>query len=213
MNTEAYRDPARLDPSKKNRSWIRRAPRARLAAARRRNIFGACDGHRPAERDAGPKVAPTDAVRFPPPPKSTRDLVNDAFGSDPSLAPVDAPRTMSQALWMMNNEQLQKQINAAPGSGTMLSKLLDERARRSGCARATVSRVLFSRSATADELRIVAGAHRQGGRSPGGVRGLVVEPGELGGILHPAMRPHDDALIRFSTSALRPKGSSAAAAF
>ncbi|MGD9722499.1 MAG: DUF1549 domain-containing protein [Pirellulales bacterium] len=73
-----------------------------------------------------PAVAPTNEVRFPPPPASTRDLVNTAFGTDPSLSPLDAPRTMAQALWMMNNEQLQKQINAAPGSGTLLSKLLDE---------------------------------------------------------------------------------------
>jgi hypothetical protein len=73
-----------------------------------------------------PKIKPTTAVRFPPPPKSTRDLINSAFGTDPSLSPVDAPRTMSQALWMMNNEQLQKQINAAPDSGTMLAKVLAE---------------------------------------------------------------------------------------
>ncbi len=67
-----------------------------------------------------PKVEPTAAIRFPPPPKSTRDLVNEVFGADPSLSPVDAPRTMAQALWMMNNEQLQRQIDASPDSGTML---------------------------------------------------------------------------------------------
>ena len=55
----------------------------------------------------------TAAIRFPPPSKSTRKLVNDAFGTDPSLAPADAPRTIGQALWMMNNEQLQAQLNAA----------------------------------------------------------------------------------------------------
>lgn len=71
-----------------------------------------------------PKVEPTAEIRFPPPPQSTRDLVNAAFGNDPSFAPFDAPRTMSQALWMMNNEQLQKQIDASPDSGTMLAELL-----------------------------------------------------------------------------------------
>ena len=62
-------------------------------------------------------VAPTAAIRFPPPPASTQDLINAAFGNDPSLSAADAPRTMQQALWMMNNEQLQAAINAAPGAG------------------------------------------------------------------------------------------------
>jgi len=81
-----------------------------------------------------PAIKPTGAVRFPPPPKSTRDLVNDAFGTDPSFAPVDAPRTMAQALWMMNNEQLQKQLSSKPDSGTMLAKLLaDESDNQRAC--------------------------------------------------------------------------------
>ncbi|MEX0678958.1 MAG: DUF1549 domain-containing protein [Pirellulales bacterium] len=100
-----------------------------------------------------PKVEPTGAIRFPPPPKSTRDLVNDAFGADPSLSPVDAPRTMAQALWMMNNEQLQNEIDAAPESGTMLSRLLAAQQDDHAACRELYIRVL-ARAATQDELRV-----------------------------------------------------------
>jgi len=89
-----------------------------------------------------PKVEPTAEIRFPPPPQSTRDLVNSAFGNDPSFAPVDAPRTMSQALWMMNNEQLQKQIDASPESGTMLAELLKSEAEDAAAVRKLYQRVL-----------------------------------------------------------------------
>ncbi len=100
-----------------------------------------------------PKVEPTGAIRFPPPPKSTQDLINDAFGTDPSLTPSDAPRTMGQALWMMNNEQVQKQIHAAPDSGTMLAKLLQEQPDNRIACEQLFSRVL-ARAITAEELRI-----------------------------------------------------------
>lgn len=98
-------------------------------------------------------VKPTAEIRFPPPPKSTRQLVNDAFGADPSLSPVDAPRTIGQALWMMNNEQLQAQINAAEGSGTMLAELLAEHKDDTAACRQLFSRTL-AREATDEELRI-----------------------------------------------------------
>jgi hypothetical protein len=67
----------------------------------------------------------TGAVRFPPPPKSTRDLVNEAFGFDPSLTADQIVRSMGQAMFMMNNKQIQTQIDAAAGSETMLAKLLE----------------------------------------------------------------------------------------
>ena len=100
-----------------------------------------------------PKVKPTADVRFPPPPKSTRDLINDAFGTDPSFSPVDAPRTMAQALWMMNNEQLQKQIDAAPNSGTILAKVLAEHKDNRAACGELYSRVL-ARRPTEAELRV-----------------------------------------------------------
>lgn len=71
-----------------------------------------------------PQEKPNGIVRFPPPPKSTRDLVNEAYGYDPSLEQGNVARTMSQAMFMMNNEQIQKQINAKPESETHLAKLL-----------------------------------------------------------------------------------------
>jgi hypothetical protein len=100
-----------------------------------------------------PAVAPTNEVRFPPPPASTRDLVNVAFGTDPSLSPVDAPRTMGQALWMMNNEQLQQQINAAPESGTMLAQLLAEEPDDAKASQLLYARVL-ARQPSDDEVKI-----------------------------------------------------------
>ncbi|MBC7852599.1 MAG: DUF1549 domain-containing protein [Pirellulaceae bacterium] len=80
-----------------------------------------------------PNVTPlptpaTDAVRFPPPPKSTRDLVSDAFGFDPSSDASNVSRTMQQAMLLMNNEQIQKQFDASPGSGTMLARLVESEA-------------------------------------------------------------------------------------
>ena len=72
------------------------------------------------------KAAATGEFRFPPPPKSTRDLVNEAFGFDPSAEQANVARTMQQAMLLMNNKQIQAQVNADPASGTMLAKLLVE---------------------------------------------------------------------------------------
>lgn len=76
-----------------------------------------------------PNVTPkqekaTQEVRFPPPPKSTRDLVNEAFGYDPSFSDDLLLRTMKQSMFLMNNEQIQKQIDARPESATFLAKLV-----------------------------------------------------------------------------------------
>jgi len=70
------------------------------------------------------QVPATDEFRFPPPPKSTRTLVVDVFKADPSLPENEQPRTMGQAMLLMNNKQLQAQINADPSSETQLSRLL-----------------------------------------------------------------------------------------
>ena len=58
------------------------------------------------------------------PPKSTKDIVSETFGFDPSLRPEDISRTLGQAMLMMNNDQLQAQVNAKPDSNTALSKLV-----------------------------------------------------------------------------------------
>ena len=56
-----------------------------------------------------PTPKPTAAIRFPVPPKSTREMVAEAFGYDPSLRPQDMMRNINQAMLLMNNEQLQAQ--------------------------------------------------------------------------------------------------------
>ncbi len=71
-----------------------------------------------------PRLVPTAAIRFPPPPKSTRDLVAETFGYDPSFPKDAIARTMNQAMLLMNNVQLAAQIDASPESGTLLSQLL-----------------------------------------------------------------------------------------
>lgn len=71
-----------------------------------------------------PKVAPSKEVRFPPPPKSTKDIVAEAFAFDPSARVEDVTRTLQQAMLLMNNDQLQQQIDAKPASGTVLSRWL-----------------------------------------------------------------------------------------
>ena len=73
---------------------------------------------------ASPSIARPPLTAAPIPPKSTRDLVNVAFGFDPSFPDAWISRTMTQAMFLMNNDQVQKQIDAQPDSGTMLSKLL-----------------------------------------------------------------------------------------
>jgi hypothetical protein len=73
---------------------------------------------------AGSQPKHNNAFRFPPPAKSTRDLVCDAFACDPSIDVKNVQRTMPQAMWLMNNAQLARQIDARPESGTMLARLL-----------------------------------------------------------------------------------------
>jgi hypothetical protein len=102
-----------------------------------------------------PQEKATDAVRFPPPPKSTRDLVNDAFGYDPSSEKSNVVRTMQQAMFLMNNEQIQKQINADPASGTVLAKLLLEEKDDAAAVAKLYERVL-GRKPTDQESSIAA---------------------------------------------------------
>ena len=66
----------------------------------------------------------TEAERFPIPPKSTRDLVNEAFGYDPSFRDALVNRTMDQAMFLINNDQILKQVNA--NGDTVLARLVKE---------------------------------------------------------------------------------------
>lgn len=72
----------------------------------------------------GEPTEPTSAMRFPPPPKSTLDRVNEVFGYDPSLGKPFRPQTMQQAMFLMNNRQLQSQIQAGDEQETKLARLL-----------------------------------------------------------------------------------------
>jgi hypothetical protein len=88
----------------------------------------------------GEKPKETSDTRFPPPPKSTRDLINEAFGYDPSFQDSLINRTMKQAMLMMNNEQILSQIRVDAKSETMLAKLL-----KAEKEDATVTEVLYAR--------------------------------------------------------------------
>lgn len=114
-----------------------------------------------------PPTPPTPEIRFPPPPKSTQDLVNEAFGFDPSSEQSNVVRTMQQAMFLMNNRQVQAQINADPASGTMLARLLaaepdDERA-----VVRLYERVLARHPTTQEVSLAVAHLRRVGDRGAG----------------------------------------------
>ena len=100
-----------------------------------------------------PQGEATGAFRFPPPPKSTRDLVNEAFGFDPSAEQSNVARTMQQAMLLMNNKQIQAQINADPSSGTMLAKLLADEKDDESAIRHLYQQVL-ARKATSQEVAL-----------------------------------------------------------
>ncbi len=103
-----------------------------------------------------PREKKTGAVRFPPPPKSTRDLVNAAFGYDPSFSDKLLLRTMKQAMFMMNNQQLDDAIDATPETETFLSKLLAAESDDKAAITRLYQHVL-AREPTENELKIVLG--------------------------------------------------------
>lgn len=100
-----------------------------------------------------PKIAPTKEIRFPPPPKSTKDVVSEVFGFDPSLRPEDISRTLGQAMLLMNNDQLQAQINAKADSGTALGKLLASETDNSKAV-SRMFQLVLARQPTEGELKI-----------------------------------------------------------
>lgn len=99
-----------------------------------------------------PAEKPTSAIRFPPPPKSTRDLVNEAFGFDPSSEASNVARTMQQAMFLMNNKQVQAQIDASPGADTMLARLVASEPNDEAAIRQLYQQVL-ARKATEEEMQ------------------------------------------------------------
>jgi hypothetical protein len=102
-----------------------------------------------------PREKASGDTRFPPPPKSTRDLVNEAFGYDPSFPDAWLSRTMNQAMFLMNNAQLQKQVNASPGSGTVLAKLLESQPDDAQAIETLYQRVLARTPSTSERETVL----------------------------------------------------------
>jgi hypothetical protein len=96
----------------------------------------------------------TEATRFPPPPKSTRDLVNEAFKYDPVFRDALINRTMNQAMFLINNDQILKQVDATAGSETVLARLLSKESNNKVVADVLYARVL-AREPTSRERDIV----------------------------------------------------------
>jgi hypothetical protein len=96
----------------------------------------------------------SEATRFPPPPKSTRDLVNEAFGYDPAFRDALINRTMYQAMFLINNDQILKQIDATAGSETVLARLLNDESDNRVVVDVLYARVL-AREPTSRERDIV----------------------------------------------------------
>jgi len=100
-----------------------------------------------------PEVKPTKAIRFPPPPKSTKDLITERFDFDPSVCPDQISRTMGQAMMIMNNEQIQARVDADPDSGTPLARLLQQESDDEAVIRALWKRTL-AREPSEREIQI-----------------------------------------------------------
>jgi len=99
--------------------------------------------------------ASTDETRFPPPAKSTRDLVNEIFGFDPSTRDKLVTRTMKQAIFMMNNDQLHRLIDASAEEETMLSRLVHSESDNRAVIDVLYARVLARRPTDAERAILV----------------------------------------------------------
>jgi hypothetical protein len=119
-----------------------------------------------------PQAEATAAVRFPPPPKSTRDLVNEAFGFDPSAEQANVARTMQQAMLLMNNKQVQAQVNADPGSGTMLAKLVESE-KDDAAAIGKLYQQVLARKATTQEIALATDHFKTVGSRNAGFEDLL----------------------------------------
>jgi hypothetical protein len=109
-----------------------------------------------------PNVTPkidkkTAAVRFPIPPKSTRDLINEAFGFDPSTQDALITRTMKQAMFLINNAQIRKQVDGKEESETVLARLLKAEADNNKVIDVLYARVLAR--LPSDREREIVGSH------------------------------------------------------
>lgn len=148
-NSRAYQRPIR-DPSPDEKK-----PFAVVSSGRLRGdeIFASLKAGIELPNFTPPPAPVPEGVRFPPPPKSTQDLVNEAFGFDPSSEAANVARTMQQAMFLMNNDQIQKQIDASPGSNTVLARIVSEEA-DDGKAIVRLYQSVLARKATEKEIDI-----------------------------------------------------------
>lgn len=130
VNTRAYQSAKRVDRKRSNEkqesddSELPAFTGARPKKLRGDEVFDSLVAAVSLPNIRGEQQKKTEAMRFPPPPKSTRDLVKDAFGFDPSFRDSLINRTMDQAMFMINNEQILRQVDADSDSETVLATLL-----------------------------------------------------------------------------------------
>jgi len=149
MNTEAYRRGLPQSRAQAERLYAAAIP----SKLRGDEVFASLVTALRLPNVTPPPTKADGAFRFPPPPKDTHDLVSEAFGYDPSVDLKNVSRTMQQAMWMMNNDQLQRQIDADPDSGTVLAGLLAAEKDDRKAVTKLYLRVL-AREPSADELDI-----------------------------------------------------------
>jgi hypothetical protein len=161
-STDAYRRSVPADPELADQPLAA----ARVAKLRGDEVFDSLATAIELPNVQPPKAKPTAEVRFPIPPRSTRELVAETFGYDPSLSPRDVMRNMNQAMLLMNNEQLQAQVNADPASGTVLARLLASESDDAQAFR-RLFEIMLARQPTEREVEIALD-HVQSAESRGG---------------------------------------------
>ena len=148
MNTRAYQ--RALSPAVQVDS---QAPPAAVRAKRLRGdeVFASLVNAVELANVTPPREKKSGDVRFPPPPQSTRDVVNEVFGYDPSFRDRQILPTMKQAMFMMNHPQLQEQVSAS--GETFLARLLQEESQNEPAVTRLYQHVL-ARQPNANELKI-----------------------------------------------------------
>ena len=120
LNTQTYQQAVRSDDAKTRKFFTGATPKK----LRGDEVFDSLVAAIELPDVEPPIEKKTAAVRFPIPPKSTRDLVNEAFGFDPSTQDALITRTMNQAMFLINNVQIRQQVDGHEDSETVLARLL-----------------------------------------------------------------------------------------
>lgn len=148
MNTEAYQ--REINPDENTRGQLAASEPKKM---RGEVVFWSLATAIDLPNLQGVQEEASGAQRFPPPPKSTMDKVNEAFGYDPSLGKDFRPQTMQQAMFLMNNVEVDAQLKADPTHETKLAKILQE-TKDDRQAVERLFRSVLARPATEEEVRI-----------------------------------------------------------